>query len=273
MSDSAASRGARRVGAAALGSLEFVGGMAFLVTDTVRWTIRGLFDRQVRFGRDALFYQMVRVGIRSIGIVCIVQLFIGIILALQMAPTLSQYGQVDKVANIVGVAVFRELGPLISAIVLSGFAGASIAAELGSMVVAEEIEALTASALNPVRFLVMPRVWATTVMLVALAVLADVVGVLGGMITSVFVLKINPALYLLNTQMQVSVKGFSSGLIKAGVFGLLISLIACYEGLRVSGGAEGVGRATTNTVVKCIVGLIAVDCLFTVVFYLIGFYE
>ena len=214
--------------------------------------------------------QMVRVGVRSIPIVCIVQIFIGIILALQMAPTLQQFGQLDKVATIIGIAVFRELGPLITAIVLSGFAGASIAAEIGAMVEAEEIKAMRAHALNPIRFLVVPRVLATIVMLVVLAVLADVIGVIGGWIAATCILNLESSVYVETTKLALENKDFLSGLVKAGVFGALISSIACHEGLSVSGGAEGVGRATTATVVKSIVALIGTDCVFTAVFYTYG---
>ena len=121
----------------AVGFFEFIGGAVLLVGETASWVVRSLFLREVRFGREHLFAQMVRVGVRSIPIVSLVQIFIGIILALQMAPTLRDYGQVQRVADIVAIAVFRELGPLLSGIVLSGFAGASIAAEIGAMVEGE----------------------------------------------------------------------------------------------------------------------------------------
>src|SRR5206468_5501375 len=130
-----------------------------------------------------LWAQMVRVGVKSVPIVVLVLFCIGAILALQMEPTLKQYGAVDRVADIISVAVFRELGPLVSAIVLTGFAGASIAAEVGTMVVSEEIEALEANAIEPTRFLVVPRVIATAIMMVCLAVVGDLMGVLGGLMT------------------------------------------------------------------------------------------
>jgi len=250
--------------------VEFVGGLCRLAGEAARWTFRGLFVPRVKFGRSALATQMVRVGVRSIPIIVLVQTFIGIILALQLAPTLESYGQLERVADVVAIAMFRELGPLISAIVLSGFAGASIAAEIGAMVESEEIKALRAHALNPVHFLVVPRYLATTLMLVGLAVVADVVGVIGGLGTSWAVLDIQPAVYLDFTREALVEKDFYTGLIKAGVFGWLISMIACYEGLTVSGGAVGVGRATTSTVVKSIVALIGTDCLFTSMFYLFG---
>ncbi len=249
------------------GIVRFIGGAAYLVRDTVGWILRGFVDREARIGREHVFSQMVRVGIRSIPIIALVQVFIGIILALQMAPTLASYGQIQRVADIVGIAMFRELGPLLSGIVLSGFAGASIAAELGTMVEGEEIKALRATALNPVRFLVVPRFLATVVMLTMLTVIADIVGVFGGFLTSVTILDISPEQYLSYTQLAVTQTDFITGLVKAAVFGVMISMIACHEGLNVKGGAEGVGLATTNTVVKSIVALITADVLFTAVFY------
>src|SRR5213078_1369322 len=137
-----------------------------------------------RLGWSNLWAQMVRVGVKSIPIVSLVLFCIGAILALQMAPILRTFGVLDRVADIISVAVFRELGPLVSAIVLTGFAGASIAAEMGTMVVSEEIEALEASAIHPVRFLVVPRVLATTLMMVCLAVVGDLMGVIGGAVVS-----------------------------------------------------------------------------------------
>ncbi len=250
--------------------VRYLGGLGYLLSDATRWLWRAVVRREVRLGRQALAIQMVRVGVRSIPIIVLVQTFIGIILALQMAPTLESYGSIDRVANIIAIAMFRELGPLLSAIVLSGFAGASIAAEIGAMVESEEIKALRAHALDPVRFLVTPRLLATVVMLTGLAVMADVVGVLGGLFTSWLVLDIQPLMYLENTRAALLYRDFFTGLVKAGVFGMLIALIACYEGLNVRGGAEGVGRATTSTVVRSIVALIATDCLFTVLFYVLG---
>jgi phospholipid/cholesterol/gamma-HCH transport system permease protein len=247
--------------------LQFLGGLSHLFAQTMRWIVRSIVRRDTKFRFGALAVQMIRVGVRAVPIILMVQVFIGIILALQMAPTLQLYGQIERVADIVGIAIFRELGPLITAIVLSGFAGASIAAEIGSMVESEEIKALRAMALDPIHFLVVPRFLATVIMLTSLAVLADVVGAAGGMLTATTILGLPAQTYLEYTREALRLQDFFTGLIKAGVFGVLISMIACWEGLSVSGGAEGVGRATTQTVVKSIVALIATDCLFTAVFY------
>ena len=177
---------------------------------------------------------------------------------------------VSQVADIIAIAMFRELGPLVSAIVLTGFAGASIAAEMGTMVVSEEIEALEAQAIPPIRFLVAPRVVATTVMMVCVALVGDLTGILGGMLVSRTFLGIGFTQYLQHTFEAIHTRDFVTGLVKAGVFGTLIASLACYLGLGVTGGAHGVGVATTRTVVLTIVALIFVDLLFTAVFYYLG---
>ncbi len=252
------------------GLIRSIGGMAYMFADTIVWCFRGFFRPGVRLSRAALTTQMLRVGVDSIGIVIIVEFFIGSILALQLAPVLASYGQIDQVAVVIAVAVVREMGPLLTAIVLSGYAGASIAAELGAMVEAEEIKALRAHALNPIQFLIVPRFLATSVMIIGLTVIADIVGVFGGCLTSWAVLGVSPQVYVDITQTALVTKDFVTGLVKAGVFGMLICTIACYQGLNVSGGAVGVGRATTATVVQCIVAIIGMDAVFTAVFYAFG---
>ena len=252
------------------GTLEFVGGLISLLRELINWVFRSLVKKEVRFGRAAFVSQMVRVGVQSISIVLLVSSSIGFILALQTAPSLQQFGQVDKVANLVGVAVFRELGPLIAAIVLTGFAGASIAAELGTMVVGEEIEALESMGLNPVRFLVVPRVLASAISLVLLAIIADLAAVFAGGVIGVTSLGIPYEVYKDNTITQLSNSDFLTGLVKAGVFGTILGLIACRNGLMVSGGAAGVGKATTDTVVQTVVTVIFADLFFTALFYAVG---
>lgn len=261
-------RALRAFAEAGLETVIYIGGMVRLLGEVLDRAFRAASGLGQRVRLSHLVDQSLRVGVRSIPIVCLVQFFIGIILALNMAPTLQAYGQLERVADVIAVAVLRELGPLFTAILLSGFAGASIAAELGAMVEGEEIKALRAHALDPIRYLVVPRVVATSVMLVGLAIIADAVAIGGGLATAYFVLDISPQVYLDSTAAAVGPRDYLTGLLKAAVFGLLISLLACFEGLRVSGGAEGVGRATTTTVVKSIVALIGADMLFSAVFYM-----
>jgi phospholipid/cholesterol/gamma-HCH transport system permease protein len=259
------------LGRSAINTLEFIGEVGYLLRDALFSIRRALVDqRGRRLGWKNLWAQMVRVGVNSIPIVSLVIFCIGAILALQIAPILKDYGALPQLADIIAIATFRELGPLVAAIVLTGFAGASIAAEIGTMVVSEEIEALQAEAIPPIRFLVVPRVLATTVMMICLAVVADLVGAAGGMVTSRLFVGIGTWQYIQHTFDAIKVRDFVTGLVKSGVFGTLISGLACYLGLNVTGGAEGVGSATTRTVVLTIVALIIVDLLFTGVFYHLG---
>ncbi|MBS3733962.1 MAG: ABC transporter permease [Phycisphaerae bacterium] len=259
------------LGAKLLGGLRWAGGLSLLGRETLRWAGRGVVHRRARLRRGTLSAQMVRVGVRSLGVVFVVQSFIGAILALQMAAPLAQWGQESQIPRIVGAAGFRMLGPIITAVVLSGFAGASIAAELGTMVVAEEVEALEVMALNPVRFLVLPRVLATFIMMILLTVIADLILAFGGYAAAWAAL--GPDVYRGywdRMRDQLAYMDFFTGLIQGGVFGLLIGLIACFEGLGVRGGAQGVGRATTLTVVYSIVAIGAAALVCTMIFYAFG---
>ncbi len=257
-------------GAKTLGALANIGVAWDLLGRTSYWVGRSFVTTKSRVDPDEICAQIIRLGVRSIFIVMLVCAAVGFILGLQMAPPLQELGQVELVPNIIGVAVLRELGPLIAAIVLIGFAGASIAAEIGTMVVGEEIEALEVHALNPIRLLVAPRILATTVSMTCLAVMADTIAIAAGLALGVLVLDIPAQTYINNTLHQVGPIDFVTGLVKASVFGLLIGLIACSNGLRVSGGASGVGDATTLTVVQSIVAIIIADLIFTTIFYALG---
>ncbi len=259
-----------QIGDRLFGVLGHIGNIWLLLAQAAHWVYRAAADPKIRLGRPAIVSQVVRVGVGSILIVSLVSSAVGFILGLQMAPPLDDLGQVRLVPNIIAVAVLRELGPLIAAIVMTGFAGAAIAAEIGTMVVGEEIEALEAHALNPVRFLVVPRVLATTISLFALAVISDLTALCAGAIMGVTVLDIPLKVYYDQTVSQVDPSDFLTGVFKGGVFGLLMGLIACQNGLSVTGGAAGVGRATTRTVVESVVTIIFADLLFTAVFFALG---
>ena len=251
-----------------------IGEMSLLLWDATVGVVRAAMLPSERVGASSLIFQMVRVGVLAIPIVILIALAIGMILPLQMFPKLDEFGQGDQIATVNAIAALRELGPLMTAIVLSGFAGASIAAELGTMVTAEEIEALKSMALNPVRFLVIPRLLATTFMTILLTVISDLVMVLGGWFTALQLRLDSDVFYNLSVE-AVDITGFVSGLFKAGVYGLLIGLIACYQGLSVKiwQGSSGVGKATTNTVVYSIVAIIMASAVFTVIFYRYGFLD
>jgi phospholipid/cholesterol/gamma-HCH transport system permease protein len=257
------------VGGAGMDLVLYLGGLGCLFKESLRFftvLALGLGGRK-RGGFRTLFFQMVRIGVRSVPIVSLVVFFVGMIIALQMAYVLKGFGAPQAVPAVVGVAMLRELGPLLTAIVLTGFAGASIAAEIGTMVVSEEILALESEAMNPIQFLVMPRVIASALMLLCLTIFANFIGILGGFTISGLILGLSPNFYYAQTVEFLKVQDLLTGLIKSVVFGTLIALIACQEGLRVKGGAEGVGRATTLAVVYGIVALISTDLFFSWFFF------
>jgi len=222
------------------------------------------------FRRSVTCRQMVRIGVESIPIVFLIAFSVGMIVALQAATQLRRVGAVIYVADLVGVSLTRELGPLMTAIILAGRSGSAIAAELGTMKVSEEVDALVAMGLDPVEFLALPRIMAMAIMLPCLTTLADVVGILGGVIVAWASLGIPVANYLEQTLNALQLKDLFSGLLKSWVFAGIIAGVGCYQGFKVEGGAEGVGRRTTASVVTSIFLIIAADLVFTLIFYVLG---
>lgn len=213
------------------------------------------------------FVQMVRIGVDSVPIVNIIAFSVGLIIAMQSAYQLARFGAAIYVADLVGVSMTRELGPLITAIVIAGRSGSAIAAELGTMKVAEEIDALQTMALNPVSYLVVPRTLAMLIVLPCLTVLADFMGIGGGFVLAVVNLKLPFIAYFNQTADAILLKDFLTGLIKSVFFALIIAQIGAYQGFSVTGGAEGVGKSTTASVVTSIFMIIFADLLFTMLFY------
>ncbi len=261
------SRALAITGARFLDLLTYLGGLAGLFADGLWWSAIGPLRGKGRFRLREAVSQSRRLSYRSFGIVSLVIFFVGMILSFQMAYVLKALGVVEYVANIIGVAMFREMGPLLVGMVMTGFAGAAIAAEIGSMVVSEEVTALETTALNPIRFLVTPRLVAAMVMMPLVTLIAEYIGVLGGFTIGYFLLDMDWPFWLNRTLESLKYRDIITGLVKAEAFGVVITVIACHEGLKVSGGAEGVGRATTNSVVRSVVAIIACDLLFTAFFY------
>ncbi|TET38532.1 MAG: ABC transporter permease [Planctomycetota bacterium] len=195
-------------------------------------------------------------GIQSLPVVFLVGLFVGMILSLQSGLTLMQFGLERFIAEITGAALTREMGPLMTAIILTGRVGSSMAAELGTMSVSEEIDALRIMSINPVRFLVLPRILATVIMMVVLTVFAILIGIFGGALIGQAQIGVSYDMFFKGAFDVITYKDLYSGLTKAAVFGLLISMISCSEGLRTTGGAEGVGRGTRRAVVNCLLYII-----------------
>jgi phospholipid/cholesterol/gamma-HCH transport system permease protein len=211
---------------------------------------------------------MVECGVNSMPILFLIIFLIGLILAMQSAYQLDKFGVTSLVAALVGVTITREVGPLITGIIVSARVGAAITAELGTMVVSEEIMALETMAIRPVPFLVVPRLIALVVMVPCLTILADCVGLLGGFCVGVGNLDINAGAYLYNTIEGLENQDIVTGLIKSVGFAIVIALVSTHEGLSVSGGPEGVGTATTRSVVMSILLIIITDLIFTIIFYL-----
>ena len=255
------------LGAGFYSGLRYIGGMAWLFADALFFIFIAPFGkRKLRVRGEPVLEQMVRVGFTSLGIVCLVQLFIGVVIALQLANLLKTFGIKEYVGSVVGLGIFRELGPLMTAMVMAGYAGAAMSAELGTMAVSEEIEALRALAISPVRYLVVPRLIAAALMIPCVTMVGDFVGVLGGMGIAWTVLHISPDLFIQKMLETLVTSDVVVGIFKSWVFAILIALIACFEGLRVDSGAEGVGKAATRSVVYSIVMIISADCVFAAVF-------
>jgi phospholipid/cholesterol/gamma-HCH transport system permease protein len=237
-----------------------------LINDTFYWTfISPLKGKPIRF--RAGISEMVKAGYNAVPIVAVISLFLGIILALQAAYQLRRVGALIYVANLVGVSITRELGPIITSIIVSGRSGSAFAAEIGSMKVEEEVDALVTMGINPVRYLVVPKLVAMMIMVPALTVFSDCVGILGGFLFSMTALEIHPYNYFQQTLNSLLIKDIITGLIKAWAFSIVITIIGTYEGFKVKGSAEEVGRRTTAAVVASIFMVIILDLFFTALFY------
>jgi phospholipid/cholesterol/gamma-HCH transport system permease protein len=214
-----------------------------------------------------LLRQMVLIGYNSLPVVGLTALFTGMVLALQSHTGFSGLGGDTAVALLVVLSVTRELGPVIAGLMVAGRVGAAIAAELGTMSVTDQIAALSTLSTNPYKYLVVPRILAGVVTMPLLVVIADIIGILGGYIVAVYLLDYNPASYLHQTWLALKTPDVVSGLVKAAVFGFVVTLMGCYHGYHSRGGAQGVGAATTNAVVSGSILILLTDYLLTSVFF------
>jgi phospholipid/cholesterol/gamma-HCH transport system permease protein len=215
-------------------------------------------------------YTCERTGADAVPIVLLINFLVGLVMAFQASVQLKRFGAQILVADLIGISVTRELGPLMTAIVVTGRSGAAFAAELGSMKVNEEVDALRTMGLGTTRYLVFPRLFALIIVMPLLSVFADFMGILGGLVVAVTALDLAPIAYWNEIQKAVKAWDVGSGLIKAVLFAIAIASIACQQGLATEGGAEGVGRRTTGAVVSTLFTLIMIDALFTVFFRLVG---
>jgi len=234
--------------------IEFIGSIAerpalglgriiLLLFSIFRWMVRPPFDLR------NILIQMVAIGVNSLPVVLITAVFTGMVLALQSYTGFKRFGAEGFVGSVVALSMTRELGPVLSAIIVTGRAGAAMAAEIGTMRVTEQIDALETMATNPIQYLIVPRFISGLIMLPALTVITDVVGIMGGYFVTVILLGTSPSAYMRATWDYLQLGDIYSGLIKACFFGAAFTLICCYKGFYAEGGAEGVGKATTGAVV------------------------
>jgi phospholipid/cholesterol/gamma-HCH transport system permease protein len=238
---------------------EYVGGLGLLVYEVVRCLSK-------RWEGRLIFEQMEHIGVRSLSIVTLTAVFTGMVLALQMGNYLERFGAKPFVGRILAVSFLREMGPVLTALMIGGRVGAGITAEIGSMKVTEQIDAMRSMGVNPIQKLVLPRLIALLVMLPLLTVLADLVAVLGGLFTSVTELSVSADFYLNSIVQFVKFQDLFSGLGKTFFFAFFIAMIACYNGLEATGGADGVGRGTTKTVVTASITILVSDFFLTKLF-------
>lgn len=234
--------------------------------DVLYWLLIGPFRGQT-FHWQPVFQQMIRIGVEALPMASLTAFSIGLTLAMQGAHELNRMGAGMYVPNLVSVSLLRELGPMLIAIIVLGRSGSAVTAELGTMKVSEEIEALEVMAINPIRYLIVPRFLAMLVMLPVLTVFGSYVGMVGGWTICHFALDMNTASFVMRAVEAAQLGDLYSGLFKSLVFAWLIIMLACHAGLTVEGGAEGVGIATTRSVVSSLLAVLIANALLTSVFF------
>ena len=249
------------VGKSTIERVEYIGGRGF----TASWRANPVSGSRLRW--QSTIRHMAIVGVHALPVVCLIAACTGLVLALQAGAELRRFGAMQFVINLVGVTMTRELGPLMTAIVVIGRSGSAFSAEIGTMVVTEEVDALRAMALDPVEFVLVPKYLAMMAMMPCLTIAADAAGILAGGIFTYFALDMTMNLYIRAIFEVLLLRDIVSGLVKSVAFGTIIVHVGCFEGFRVHGGPEGVGRATTSAVVKSIFLVVVADLLFTSFFY------
>ena len=219
--------------------------------------------RQLHRVLRQLKFQIDMAGFGSLLVLALISGLTGMIMVMQMGPTLQNYNALNTLGGIIGVTFCRELGPIWAAVIILARVGSAMAAELGTMKVNEEVEALRVMSIDPVRYLVLPRIAALVLVLPILVAIADVVGLAGGAMVANSLFEVPFSVFKSSAQDFLELKDFFSGLIKGGVFGFIIGAIACKQGLSASGGAEGVGRVTTTTVRLCVIFVLVADLVLT----------
>ena len=249
------------VGRAFLALLASIGRLLLFAAAAVSHAVRPPFYPRI------LLRQMVDIGYYSLPVVALTTLFSGMVLALQSHTGFSRFSAESAVAGVVALSITRELAPVLAGLMVAGRVGASMAAELGTMRVTEQIDALTTLSTEPMKYLVAPRILASLLMLPLLVLVGDVIGIFGGYVVGVFKLGFEPASYLQQTWQFIETTDVVSGLVKAAMFGFLVALMGCFHGYRSQGGAQGVGKAATDAVVSSAILILVFNYVITELFF------
>ncbi len=240
--------------------IQFCSEMGCVFTFFIK-TLKYLFRRP--FYWRNLLKQMEEIGVRSLPVVAITATFTGMVLALQSYSGFRRFGAESLMGTVVALSMLRELGPVFSGLMVSGRIGSAMAAELGTMAVTEQIDALVTLATNPIQYLIVPRFLASTIVLPILVLFADLLGIIGGYVVAVYILGTNATVFITNTTKYTVLKDLYFGLLKAAVFGMIIATVSCCQGFNATEGAEGVGRATTRAVVYSSLMILIFDYILT----------
>ena len=249
------------IGRVFLASLATTGRLTMFTISSTSHCFRGPWYFRI-IGR-----QMLEIGYYSLPVVGLTAIFAGMVLALQSYTGFARFSAEGAIANVVVLSITRELGPVLAGLMVAGRIGAAMAAEIGTMRVTEQIDALTTLSTNPLKYLVAPRLIAGVTMMPFLVLIADIIGVFGGYLVAVYKLGFNPSNYLQNTWNFLEASDVISGLVKASVFGFIVTLMGCYHGYHSKGGAQGVGTATTNAVVAASILILCFDYILTEIFF------
>lgn len=255
-----------RVGDAAVGLYDLVLHFLVILADTWWFVVTGMFKRRgIRW--NVVLYEMAQMGSRAVGVVSLISFLVGATMALQSAAQLRQFGANIFVVDLIGISMTRELGPLMAAIVVAGRSGSAVAAEIGTMMISEEIDALETMGLHPTRFLVVPKILAISVTQPLLTALADAAGIVGGFLVATMYLDVGGQSFVERLQESLYAKDLVTGLVKSLIFAWLIVSVGAICGFRTRGGADAVGRSTTTSVVAGIFAVIVADAVASLVFY------
>jgi phospholipid/cholesterol/gamma-HCH transport system permease protein len=249
------------IGKRIVAALEEIGEITILSAQTLFYSFKG------NFNLSDLFAQMVRVGVDSLPVAVVTAAFVGMVFAVQIASEFVKFGAGNVVGGVMGIAVARELAPALTAVVIAGRVGSAFAAEIGTMAVTEQIDAIYAMGSDPIKHLVVPRVIASTFMLPILTIFADLIGFFGGYLVAIYVVGINSFGYMDSASSFLKMSDITGGVVKAVFFGMIISIIGCFKGIKTTGGAKGVGEATTNSVVYSLMAIFVANYFLSLILF------